>query len=63
MKTVKFNIDWGNFTKGQVLEVDLPSFNFLVNSNIGIEYELQEPTNERLGKSSAKRGRKQRSNL
>jgi len=63
MKTVIFNIDWGNFKKGQVLEVDLPSFNFLINSNIGVEYELLESPNERLGKSNVKRGRKQRNKL
>jgi len=60
---VKFLIDWGGFKKGQVLDMDLPSFNFLINSNIGIKYELQELTNERLGKSNNKRGRKSKSNI
>jgi len=63
MKTVIFNIDWGNFKKGQVLEVDLPSFNFLINSNIGVENVIQKSTNEQFGKSSGKRGRKQRNKL
>jgi len=63
MKTVIFNIDWGNFKKGQVLEVDLPSFNFLINSNIGVENVIQKSPNEQLGKSSGKRGRKQRNKL